>query len=132
MEKKGNGKRVLAIIGIVFLVLVIGIILFLSLSKGMRQELRVKNIAGSFYKYYYEDNTDKKDKDKIKVFLSNYASSGLRVKLGDMETFIDTHKVENYNILKNCDKDKTSVIIYPKAPYGKKDYTVKVKMSCKK
>ena len=131
MEKKGNVKKVFAIVGIIILVLIIGLIIILSLSKGLRQELRVKNVAGSFFKYYYEDNSDKTDKDKIKVFLSNYAASGLRVKLGDMETYIDTHKVENYKILKNCDKDKTSVIIYPKAPYGKTDYDVKVKMSCK-
>ena len=131
MEKKGNGKKVFAIIGIVVLVLIIGIIIFLSLSKGMRQELRIKNLASSFYTYYYEENSDKKDEDKIKVFLSNYASSGLTIKLGDMETYIDTHKVENYSILKNCDKDKTKITIYPKSPYGKKDYDVKIKMSCK-
>ena len=49
-----------------------------------------------------------------------------------METYIDTHKVENYKVLKNCDKEKTSVIIYPKSPYGKTDFTVKVNMNCKK
>lgn len=132
MEKKGTGKKVLAVIGIILLLIIIGTIIFVRFSKRFRQELRVKNVAGSFYKYYYEDNSDKTDKDKIKVFLSNYASSGLRVRLGDMETYIDTHKVENYSVLKNCDKDKTKVTIYPKAPYGKTDYEVKVKLSCKK
>lgn len=127
-----KGKKVFAIIGIIILVIIIGLILVFSFSKGFRQELRVKNMAGSFYKYYYEDNSDKKDKDKIKVFLSNYAASGLKVKLGDMETYIDTHKVENYKVLKGCDKDKTTVVIYPKAPYTKTDYEVKVNLSCKK
>ena len=127
-----NGKRTFAIIGIIILVLMIGLILVFNFSKGFRQELRVKNMAASFYKYYYEDNSDKKDKDEIKVFLSNYAASGLRVRLGDMETYIDTHKVENYKVLKNCDKEKTSVIIYPKSPYGKTNFTVKVNMNCKK
>ncbi len=130
MEKKGNKKKVFAIIGIVLLVLIIGFIIIMNVSKGSRAKLRVKNMANSFYKYYYEDNSDKSDKDKIKVFLSNYADSGLTIKLGDMETYIDTHKVENYKILEKCDKNKTKVTIYPKAPYDKTDYDVKIKMSC--
>ena len=131
MKNKTKSKKVLAIIGIIVLILLIGTIIILNASKETRIKLRIKNLAGTFYSYYYEENTDKKDKDKIKVFLSNYASSGLRIKLGDMETYLDTHKVENYNILKKCDKDKTKITIYPKFPYEKKDYDVKIKMSCK-
>ena len=130
MEKKGNKKNVIAMIGIFILVLLIGAIIALNVSKGARAKLRVRNMANSFYTYYYEDNSDKEDKDKIRVFLSRYAASGLTIRLGDMETYIDTHKVENYKILKKCDKNKTKVTIYPKAPYGKTDYDVKIKMSC--
>ena len=130
MEKKGENKRLLAIIGIIILFLVIVFVVTFSLSKGKRAEVKLKNLAGIFYKYYYEDNSDKKDKDKIKVFLSNYASSGLTIKLKDMETYIDTHKVEDYKLLKKCDNEKTTIVIYPKAPYNKDDYEIRLNMDC--
>ncbi len=130
MEKKGNGKRIFAIIGIIILLSVIVFVISFSLSKGKRAEVKLKTLAGIFYKYYYEDNSDKKDKDKIKVFLSNYAASGLTIKLTDMETYIDTHKVEDYKLLKKCDKEKTTIVIYPKAPYNKEDYEIRLNMNC--
>jgi hypothetical protein len=49
-----------------------------------------------------------------------------------MKIYIDSKKVENYKALKNCNEEETKVTIYPTTPYGKNDFKIKTKMSCKK
>lgn len=131
MEKKGNKKIIFVITIIIILVLFLGVLVFLNLDTEKRAETRLKQLSKVFYKYYYEDNSDKKDKDKIKVFLSNYSSTGLTIKLKDMETYIDTKKVENYKDLKKCNAEETKITIYPKSPYGKEDFKVELNLKCK-
>lgn len=130
MEKKGN-KKIIFVITIIILVLFLGVLVFLNLDTEKRAETRLKQLSKVFYKYYYEDNSDKKDKDKIKVFLSNYSTTGLTIRLKDMETYIDTKKVENYKDLKKCNAEETKITIYPKSPYGKEDFKVELNLKCK-
>lgn len=132
MEKRSNKGKIFAIIALVMLVGVVGFLLVYSLNGEKRAEKRLNKLAKSFYSYYYKDNSDKEDKDKIKVFLSKYAASGLTVRLKDMKIYVDTKRVQDYRALKNCDEEKTKVTIYPKTPYGKDDFTIKTTMSCKK
>ena len=132
MEKRKNKGRVIAIIGIFILVLFLGVLVFYNMNSEKRAEARLNQISKIFYKYYYEDNSNKDDKDAIKVFLSKYAASGLTIKLKDMKIYIDSKKVENYKALKNCDEEKTKVIIYPQTPYGKDDFKIETKLDCKK
>ena len=131
MEKKGNKKIIFVITIIIILVLFLGVLVFLNLDTEKRAETRLKQLSKIFYKYYYEDNSDKKDKDKIKVFLSNYSTTGLTIRLKDMETYIDTKKVENYKDLKKCNAEETKITIYPKSPYGKEDFKVELNLKCK-
>ena len=128
-EKKNTKLYIVSILIVVLVLIVIGLLIAL-LGGEKRAERKLNSLAKTFYEYYYEENEDKNDKDKIIVFLSNYASSGLTIKLGDLETYLDTHKVENYKALKKCDKDKTKVTFYPVAPYGKKDYKIKTTLDC--
>lgn len=132
MEKRKNKGRVIAIIGILILVLFLGVLVFYNMNSEKRAEARLNQISKIFYKYYYEDNSNKDDKDAIKVFLSKYAASGLTIRLKDMKIYIDSKKVENYKALKNCNEEETKVTIYPTTPYGKNDFKIKTKMSCKK
>lgn len=132
MEKRSNRGKTIAIIVLVLLFIFVGLLVFLNLDSERRAKTRLNQLAKVFYSYYYKDNSDKEDKDKIKVFLSNYAASGLTIRLKDMRIYIDSKKVENYSLLKKCDEEKTKVIIYPKAPYEKNDFKVKTVLSCKK
>lgn len=132
MEKRKNKGRVIALIGIFILVLFLGVLVFYNMNGEKRAEARLNQISKIFYKYYYEDNSNKDDKDAVKVFLSKYAASGLTIRLKDMKVYIDSKKVENYKALKNCDEEKTKVIIYPQTPYGKDDFKIKTKLDCKK
>ncbi|MBQ9014241.1 MAG: hypothetical protein IJ094_11955 [Bacilli bacterium] len=131
MEKRGNKGRVVAIILLVILLLVVGVLVFYNMNGEKRAKTRLTQISKIFYKYYYEDNSDKNDKDAIKVFLSKYAASGLTIRLKDMKVYIDSKKVENYKALKKCDEEKTKVIIYPQTPYGKDDFKIETKLDCK-
>lgn len=132
MEKRKNKGRVIAIIGIFILVLFLGVLVFYNMNSEKRAEARLNQISKIFYKYYYEDNSNKDDKDAVKVFLSKYAASGLTIKLKDMKIYIDSKKVENYKALKNCNEEETKVTIYPTTPYGKNDFKIKTKLDCKK
>ena len=132
MEKRGNKGRIIAIIALVILLLVVGVLVFYNMNGEKRAKTRLTQISKIFYKYYYEDNSDKNDKDAIKVFLSKYAASGLTIRLKDMKVYIDSKKVENYKALKKCDEEKTKVIIYPQTPYGKDDFKIETKLDCKK
>lgn len=130
MEKKGNKKRIIAIIAIVLLVIFLGVILVINANAEKRAQRKLTSLAKTFYSYYYEEQSDKDDKSKITVFLSKYADTGLTIKLKDMKVYLDNHKVENYNALSKCDEDKTKVTIYPFSPYGKKDRTIETKLEC--
>lgn len=132
MEKRGNKGRIIAIIALVILLLVVGVLVFYNMNGEKRAEARLNQISKIFYKYYYEDNSNKDDKDAVKVFLSKYAASGLTIKLKDMKIYIDSKKVENYKALKNCNEEETKVTIYPTTPYGKNDFKIKTKLDCKK
>lgn len=132
MEKRKNKGRVIAIIGILILVLFLGVLVFYNMNSEKRAEARLNQISKIFYKYYYEDNSNKDDKDAVKVFLSKYAASGLTIRLKDMKIYIDSKKVENYKALKNCNEEETKVTIYPTTPYGKNDFKIKTKLDCKK
>lgn len=132
MEKRKNKGRVIALIGIFILVLFLGVLVFYNMNGEKRAEARLNQISKIFYKYYYEDNSNKDDKDAIKVFLSKYAASGLTIRLKDMKIYIDSKKVENYKALKNCNEEETKVTIYPTTPYGKNDFKIKTKLDCKK
>ena len=124
-------KRSIIIISlIVILVLVIGgILLIPKIFVGVNKEAYVTNLTKEFYGYYYDENAKTTD---IKKFLANYKDSGLKISLGDLEVYLNGKKGKegDYKLLDKCDVDKTYATIYPKSPYGKKDITVKVELSC--
>lgn len=130
MEKKGNKKRLIAIVGIAILLVALVFIFIVNANAEKRAERKLNNLAKTFYNYYYEEKSDKNDESKITEFLSEYADTGLTIKLKDMKVYLDNHKVENYKSLSKCDDDKTRVTIYPFSPYGKGDRTIKTTLEC--
>lgn len=126
-----NKKKTFAIIGIIILLIILIIILSINFSKDGREQRKMKNLAKTFYSYYYAEKENKDDKDAIKVYMSNYADTGLTISLKDLKVYLDSHKIENYSVLNTCDESKTKVTVYPVAPYGKKDYKIKTTLICK-
>ena len=124
-------KSILIICLIVVLLLIVGgIVLVPKFLKSTNKESVVTKLTEEFYGYYYDENGKSTD---IKQFLANYKDSGLKISLGDIEVYLNgkNGKEGDYKALDKCDVDKTYATIYPKEPYGKKDFTVKVELSCK-
>ena len=123
-------KRIMPIILIALLVIVIGVIVLINMGGEKRAQRKLNTVADKFYSYYYDDNSDKKDKEVIKEFLSNYVDTGITINLKNLKLYMDTKKIENYGALNKCDEEKTKVIITPFSPYGKKDKTITTILDC--
>ena len=130
MDKKGNNKR-FAIAGIAVLVLIIIVIFAVNMSSEKRATRKLTKYGEKFYSYYYEDNSDEKDKTKVTKFISQYSDTGIKVSLKNLREYMDTKKIEDYSLFNSCDQDNTKVVIHPFSPYGKKDRTVEVILDCK-
>ena len=120
------------IIAIVILLFIIGGIIILVNSKIGREALSrrdIRKITETFYNYYYEENNYD---NNIKNFLRKYINTGLTIKLGDMEAYIEekTNGGTSYKSLEKCDRANSKIIIYPKSPFGKIDYELKFDLKC--
>lgn len=120
------------IIAIVILLFIIGGIIILVNSKIGREALSrrdIRKITETFYNYYYEENNYD---NNIKNFLRKYINTGLTIKLGDMEAYIEekTNGGTSYKSLEKCDRANSKIIIYPKSPFGKTDYELKFDLKC--
>lgn len=130
MENKKSKKTIIAGIGLVILLIFLVFILGIYFTKEKRTDRKLNTYAKKFYTYYYKEQKESKGSDKLKSFLSNYSEIGLTMKLKDLKIYLDTHKIENYSLFKECDEDKTKVTVYPISPYGENDYRVETKLEC--
>lgn len=137
--KKLNKKQCYIIGGIVLLLIVI-ISLFLIFnnhSKNESQKLskELKELGISFYEDFYYNQIGKTDDEK-KTFLEKYTDIGIKVSLDNLARYKKdeseeiTKKFVNSKTNQECDKTNSMVIIYPKEPYGKKDYRIDANLVC--
>ena len=129
MKEKLQEKKNLYIVCILVVVLVF---IFMLLTKNMRLENNLKSIGKDFYSDYYARIEKNKDEENLKSFLSDFQNIGIKVSLESLERNNFKGNEKKLKKLSGCDKSKTIVTIYPQKPYGKKDYKIKVKLSCKK
>ncbi len=128
-EIKINKKFVFIIVSVV---VIIGLLIIVS--KKPRLESNFKSLGSDFYtEYYYKTISKSKTEKEVKNFLSDFKEIGIVASLRSIDTYNQKGHEKEIKKLKNakCDFDKSTVTIYPKKPYGKKDFTVKVKLSCK-
>lgn len=132
-------KNILIASGVVVgIIIIVAIILVFSLGKhNQERELNksMKNLGVDFYENFYYKQVGKSDEDRAK-FVGKYEKLGIKVSLDNLARF----KVkETEQILKEfvnektgrpCDKQNSRVIIYPKEPYGQKDYKIEVSLVC--
>ena len=81
-------------------------------------------ITKNFYENFYYKNIGTDDTSRIDA-IKRFSEMGLKVNLENIITYTGNTILEN-----ECDKEKTSAVIYPKDPYGKADYTIKVNLHC--
>ena len=122
--------------------LILVFIMVLFLTKGLRisKEKKLENnlikLGEQFYTEFYYEQTKQSDPNiNMADYLKTFKEMGLGVSLNTLSTYSDDvdediiKSFENVNG-KACDKEKTMVIIYPKEPYAKTDYTIEAKLDC--
>ena len=128
-----NNKRLLALIGGAVAVIVILIIVIMVImgnkdnnENKLSLEDRLINMAGKFYtESQYKDVKNKED-------LAAFETIGFNLDLNSLDIVVPIDK-ETRQLLdeRKCDYKNTKVKIYPKKPFGEKDYTIKVELVCK-
>lgn len=128
-----NKKELLIIIGVV--VILVGIILFVLINTDGEKKLKDKleTLATDYYENNYYDKISS-DEATRKQILEKFASTGFTINLNSLSRYEQfTEQVKefvNSETDEECDKEKTTITIYPKDPYGKEDYEVKVNLVC--
>ena len=138
--KKLNKKQYYIIGGVALLVIIVIVsllIIFGNKPKNESQKLsnELKQLGVSFYEDFYYNQIGKTDEEK-KAFLEKYTDIGIKVSLDNLAR---SKKDESEEILKKfvnsktnteCDKTNSMVTIYPREPYGKKDYRIDANLVC--
>ena len=126
------------------LVVTICMVSLLALSgcgkKSNEKELtqNLEKLGRSFYEEFYyvhQEEALKQQEKSLSEFLSQYAEIGIKADLENISktSVADKKLVDsmvNSETNEKCDVKNSSVTFYPKAPYGKTDYEVKVELEC--
>ncbi len=137
-EKKKKMIQICAIA--VGLVIVLGVILFLTRGSRLSQEEKLSDsltkMGEEFYtEFYYTEISKGKSESEVSEFLSKFQDIGIKINLDNLSRYNDGKNEDEIANFKNedgkaCNATNTRAVIYPKSPYGKKDYTVKVELDC--
>ncbi|MBO5182850.1 MAG: hypothetical protein J6B64_00390 [Bacilli bacterium] len=136
MNKKKN--RII-IIMLILVLLILGFVIasFIKSTLGYGEERIVKELTSMgeeiYNDYYYPSISSEKSEEDISNFLKAYERIGLKFNLNELEKYNSNfkEKISKFkNNNKQCNKDDTMVVIYPKSPYGKTDYTLEIKLEC--
>ena len=128
------------IIGISVIVIICLILIFVNpfsgKSNGNEDKLNanLNQLGKDFYEGYYYPSQEKSQTD-VKKFLERFEKNGIKINLQNLAKIssIDKELIEsmvNSKTNEKCDFEKTTVTIYPKTPYGKTDYELKVNLDC--
>ncbi len=143
MKEILKDKKKLAIIigaGVGVIVLIIVLLLCfggkLNVTEEQKLEEKLQELGKGFYEdFYYKQVAS--DEEARTEFLKKYKDLGIKVNLDTLSRYkkeADSAKVlepfVNSKTKEECDKINTMVIVYPKEPYGQKDYRVDVKLVC--
>lgn len=137
MKEKLKENKKIAIIIAVALVILIAIICALLFSKKSNEEIlkvNMEKIGKTFYEDYYYPSQEKSQED-VKAFLEKFQQNGIKINLTNLAKVskIDQSLINdmvNAKTKKKCDFDKTYVTIYPKKPFKKDSYKMKVDLDC--
>ena len=130
-----NKKNLFIIGGVILLAIILIIVLFFFVFNKEKEmsvetlEDKLEKVGIDFYENYYYPNLT----DEQKEALVNFKENGLRIDITNLEVLVTIEEdVKNQLEKDQCDFDQTKIAIYPKEPYGQKDYTIKLELSCEK
>lgn len=130
-------KRSLIVVFIIILVLIIAISLVFGFTNHNRPSNEdnkteslntiLTNLGKKFYEENYYSRLDNKDK------LADFQESGLNVSITNLEVILPLdEEIKRSLDDRKCNLDNTKIVIYPREPYGIKDYNIKVELVCEK
>lgn len=131
-EKK---NRKFLIIGIIIvLILVAVLVVFLVFFNKENKEAKLNNLlvelGSEFYTNFYYEQLGETKEDTLK----NFTEIGIKVDLDNLSRYnkeLNSEKIAEFkNNGNDCDKANTKVVIYPKDPYGKNDFTIDTILVC--
>lgn len=130
--ENNSNKNLLIIIVIVVALIIIGLSINSYKEKKSSPTTISQNletVGQDFYENYYYSDMD----DEQKTLLAEFKDQGIVINITNLETITSLNEnLKNNLIKKECDFDETKIVIYPEEPYGKKDYNLKIELSCKK
>ncbi len=105
-------------------------------KKDYKKELtdNLEKLGRTFYEEFYYPHQIENNED-IASFLVKFKESGVKANLENISkiSVVDKALVDsmvNNETKEKCDFKNSSVTFYPKEPYGKTDYEVKVELEC--
>ena len=130
-------KKLIIIVGAAVLVvagIAVGLILLLGGNNSKKLEANLNTLGKQFYEEFYYPSQEKSQED-VKEFIKKFEKTGIKVNLENIAKVskVDQDLVKemvNKKTKKECDKTASYVIIKPKKPYGKTDYTIEVNLEC--
>lgn len=136
-NKKSNSKIVVLISIIVVLALTLfGIKLFYNnFNLESKYSSKLISMSKDFYtNFYYNAVAKSRNEKEIKEFLGKFEENGVTIDLATLEKYKKEYKKEIKEFKnkkgESCDKINSYALIYPKSPYNKNSYKIKVKLDC--
>lgn len=137
-----NKKNIIIICVSVVIIAVAVVILCFCLGnkkdskKDNKAELtaNLEKLGKSFYEDFYYVRNEEAQENMVE-FIKGFEKTGISVDLENISkvSTVDKELVDsmvNSKTKKKCDVKKSKVTFFPKAPYGKTDYDIKVELSC--
>ncbi len=136
--KKNYKILLLVFLGVIVLGISIFLVVHFCFKSEPTEEEKLTKYLEDMGADYYEGLYDRLggDLDTKTDFLKKYASIGIKIDLENLAVYDNKKNEEKIKEFVNsetntkCDQNKTAVSIYPKSPYGVKDYEVKATLSC--
>ena len=137
--KKSDKVKKIIMSGIIIMVLaIIGLVAFdIYNMPDNRADREINRLAADFYEnYFYDTYVESLNGGDVAEFLSKYKDRPMDpVYLRRLIVFSKENGGNADEIFKNdkydCDTNSSKVVYQPVEPYGKKDYTYTVELSCK-
>ena len=134
-----NKLRNIAIVLLIIFIIILGFLSYVFI-KNLR-ERNEKDFVAEFTRmgneiysdYYYKIVSVGKSEEQLNEFLEKFSTKGLKFDLVQLEKYSDEYKdiIEDFTKAhKDCKKEETMVIIYPKSPYSSIDFTSEIQMNC--
>lgn len=141
ISKSDKKKKLIQVCSIaVILIVVFAVILYLVRGSNVSLEDKLTNslvkMGEEFYtEFYYTEITKNKSTTEVSEFLSKFKDVGIKINLDNLSRYNNNANKEEIEKFKNekgtkCNTTSTRAIIYPKSPYGKNDYDIKVELDC--